>query len=529
MSNCNKYKNKLMLYSGNLLNDKDKLEIEKHLSDCPVCNERLSKLENSFEWPDLGKPSDIIKSVLEKGKEIKKKRIKINTLYNLLVFKNIILNLRKKAVVIPFFIILIFLGFIYYYFNFSIKNNLYVINAFGQVRINDEILDYKSPFSYSLKEDIKIDVTEGELLFQINNDMNLLIMENSNVIINNVSGIHIDFIKGTLYGNIKEIGEKEFLITSKDKTFQIVGTIFSINRNSDIIEFSVYDGIVKLISNKDEILIKENKKVVIYDNKIKSVDMSKEEKQKFDKIKNTVVFNNISDLKKIYIDIIPRQSDIYFNNDFVGKTPAYLLVNKLEINKLSVKKEGYKDLIFNNDNEYNGEIICLSKHEEKEEKIKDDINNKNILDLSNIKWIGLADEAGSTIQVKNKSKINNESYIFIDYDFGTGAWVQLKKSLNIDISNYDYISFDMININELQNKFVIGFIDDNGSFFINSIDIDRLSENWQRVVIPTNEFYYMGGGDTQLNQKSIKKIILSLEKIEGGKGRLGIKNINFTK
>lgn len=550
---CKKKEDKLLLYFHEVLEPKEAQEIENHLKECASCKEKYNKIRSMFQDPLEVKPPNNLSFVLNKAKEIEKnQQVQRENIAKVFILARIVQNLRKNVkVLVPVVLLVfaVFAGLFYFRYNFiqmQSPDKLYIVSAFGEVKINGKNFNSRNDFQYSLGKPLNIDIIDGECVLQINTDKQIMLKENTNILISADEKINIDFIDGLLVGKvIKSVESKKLVISSDDKLFKIIGTVFSISKEEEVINFKVKEGVVECEINEQTIFLKDNEKLKIKDKKIIKDKISKIDIKKFEEIESVAIVENIEAVESVIIDVYPLESEIYLEDKFIGKSPALVLLTKDTKKEFLIKKEGYKPVKYIP--EKKKASVKLEKIEpkvvkpesvEKETPIvvykAPEINERGEIDLSDIPWMGESDRKGGWVRVEADSILRDRECNRAEYDFEkSGRWIQLVMNLDVNVEGLKAITFDYLDTNKRANKFEIRISDYNGSLYgtevsslTNYYDITDESgdipKEWQKVVVDLNDLAYLGGGDTILDQKKIKRIVVVLEKIEGGFGEIGI-------
>lgn len=151
-------------------------------------------------------------------------------------------------------------------------------------------------------------------------------------------------------------------------------------------------------------------------------------------------------------------------------------------------------------------------------------------DLNKLPWYIEAHTDGKTkAKIKLNTMLAGQKCDAVIYNFAKGEWFQLIKNVELNINNLNTFSFDYINTNPSENRLAIRITDTDGSFFGVRANIKYKPNKWQSVKINLNNLSYNWGGDTILDKENINRIYIIIEKINGGKGKIGIKNLSFQK
>ena len=116
--------------------------------------------------------------------------------------------------------------------------------------------------------------------------------------------------------------------------------------------------------------------------------------------------------------------------------------------------------------------------------------------------------------------------VVMDWDLGAGMWAQAVDRLEADISGYDTLVFSIRGEGD-RNRLTLKISDKDGSFFGADILATSGDTEWKEIRIPLNSLKYLWGSDSILDQKSISRIFIAVERSKGGKGTLYIKGLKF--
>jgi hypothetical protein len=101
----------------------------------------------------------------------------------------------------------------------------------------------------------------------------------------------------------------------------------------------------------------------------------------------------------------------------------------------------------------------------------------------------------------------------IDYDFGSGGWIQIKRDLSFgpEISSFK----GAWQAEGARNRLQIELVDEDGSTFVYGWTLEA-KEGWTPVEIPLRDFAYSTGGDMTLGR--VTQVYFTLSKKDGGSG-----------
>ncbi len=348
MKSCENVKDNLLSYLYDLLEPEETKEIKKHLKKCKNCREELKKLLKIriiLENTPYDEPKNQLEYILNKAKQIEQKRFFTN-FYKLIFFSNLIKILKKNLklkVLIVLLICIIFSIVGTLYFSFIKNSYLYVLKSYGNVKVNNKIIDFKSNVKYNLKDKINISILNGECILQIDNDKLILLKDNTHIILYSKKDININLTKGFLIGKvIKAKNKKSLIISSGNAVFKVIGTIFFVKKVENLTELGVKEGTVKSIFNNEEFFVTKNEKIKIRGNNIFLTKvLSKKEKGVLNIIKEYNLINRFDKTKKVYIKTSPKQCEVYFRNIYLGKSPLFFLTDERMNNYFLIKKEGF--------------------------------------------------------------------------------------------------------------------------------------------------------------------------------------------
>lgn len=508
MKDCVKIEMQLAQYLDGLLNVKARESIDQHIQTCSNCKRKLHKMSKIFNTVPEDTPSDNFNTIYRefKKREKNKQNISIENSIQLLrvVFKN------KISWVLTGLILII--GILTYYYNSVPKDYLYITNASGQVKINHKTLINSQKYKYDLKKKISIQVFDGKCVFQINNKQ-IILKKKTYIEVNSSSSINIQLNKGLLIGRIeKGKDQKQLLIKANNTLFHIIGTTFFIRNYDEKLEMGVKEGSVKCSIKEKDLYVQNDSKITIKKDQYTQSKITKGEKRLIKEIHNYDLISDFKNINRKFISVYPLQSDIYVKSEYFGKSPVFFLY-KTEKSDIIIRKKGYQSHKLKSIENINDEPIILSK---------------SFLYITNKVWYGEADSDGSFISVSNQSFLKGKKCTTAVYDFKYGIWIQINCYASINIEDWNYLVFDYINTNPYNNQLSVKLSDRDGSFFGYKVTEALYPNRWQKVSIPIDKLKYLFWGEDQiLDREKIKKIFISLEKKEGGKGKIGIRNVMF--
>jgi len=93
----------------------------------------------------------------------------------------------------------------------------------------------------------------------------------------------------------------------------------------------------------------------------------------------------------------------------------------------------------------------------------------------------------------------------MNFEFGgTGAWAQVFKPVNMDLSKLDTVSFEY-KYSGQQNNLEFKLTDDKNTNFGYKLDLEP-SSRWQTQEIGAKDLQYFWGNSTVLNFRNIKQV-----------------------
>lgn len=133
---------------------------------------------------------------------------------------------------------------------------------------------------------------------------------------------------------------------------------------------------------------------------------------------------------------------------------------------------------------------------------------------------------GTTRRLVGIPGVQNQG-IAIEYDFGTGNWVQIFKSFPIELTRRGAIRFYFKWTGE-RNNFEFKVTDKDGTTYGKVFDSLKEKDVWQEVVVPVSELsYWWGGKDQDLDLKNIHGLWLAVSKSNGGSGSHAIDQLEI--
>ncbi|MBN1385206.1 MAG: CIA30 family protein [Elusimicrobia bacterium] len=147
-------------------------------------------------------------------------------------------------------------------------------------------------------------------------------------------------------------------------------------------------------------------------------------------------------------------------------------------------------------------------------------------DMSETKgWI-TEGENGTSIKISSEKKAMN-----IDYDFGDGKWVQVKKNFKLGISNLNTLKFRLKGTGK-SNDFQIKIEDADGTNFGYTFSGITSNGSWKEYEVPLKSFKYFwsaDNGDSNMDWSNIKMLYFAISVNEGGKGTVLLDDVKIEK
>ncbi|MDP3980449.1 MAG: carbohydrate binding domain-containing protein, partial [Chlamydiota bacterium] len=114
----------------------------------------------------------------------------------------------------------------------------------------------------------------------------------------------------------------------------------------------------------------------------------------------------------------------------------------------------------------------------------------------------------------------------IDYDFGTGTWIQIQRKTGWDLTPFNHMSF-WVRAEGERNNVQIKMMDADKSTFGVILEGKNLTNEWQEIKIPFMEFNHFWGGDNILDWKEIQYAYFAITKDKGGSGVVFLDDCKF--
>ncbi|MDP8218855.1 MAG: carbohydrate binding domain-containing protein [Candidatus Theseobacter exili] len=117
--------------------------------------------------------------------------------------------------------------------------------------------------------------------------------------------------------------------------------------------------------------------------------------------------------------------------------------------------------------------------------------------------------------------------IVVDYDIGSGTWIQMQKRIKLNLEKRTYLEF-YFKGEGAPNNLQVKLEDADGSTFGVNLEGKTAENEWQLISLPIDEMYYFWGGDTDFNRSLVKKLYFAITKgEEGGAGKVWLDEIRF--
>jgi hypothetical protein len=114
----------------------------------------------------------------------------------------------------------------------------------------------------------------------------------------------------------------------------------------------------------------------------------------------------------------------------------------------------------------------------------------------------------------------------VQYDFGTGTWLQIQKNVQWNIKPYNHLVF-WYKASGAVNNLQVKIVDRDGSTFGATFEGVAPSEDWIEAKLPLNELNYFWGGDAALDATDVRKFFFAVTKNEGGAGTVEVDELKF--
>lgn len=126
--------------------------------------------------------------------------------------------------------------------------------------------------------------------------------------------------------------------------------------------------------------------------------------------------------------------------------------------------------------------------------------------------------------INEQGKLNKA--VGMKYNLENGNWIQIFKPFDRDLSNMEYIFFDIKTEGKL-NNLEFKLVDDDGSNFGTRFNNFNTFGQWKRIKIAVSDLEYFWGGNNKLNLKKVKTIWFAITKAQGGEGKILVDNLEY--
>lgn len=341
---CNKIEDLLLRFLYETLPNNLMKKVRQHLKICTECQMQFKKLKKDqdqfYNLPSSAKAPDRFDKIIKIGTQ--RKRVNENNkTFNLFQFLNYMRNLNiKMKMGIAAFILLfpLFLIFI----SPKKQYNMYILKASGDININRQAFFDDYHFRYNLNKSINIQLNTGKCLFQLNANKLISLSEHTAIRIDPQTNMYITLFHGKITGKmIKKDRKKKLVIVTKDGSFEIVGTIFSVTKSNAYTELQVAKGVVKSITTDGHHLIKKNERIRIKDNRVifkkKNITSSKS----FNEMKKENIVSNPEKSQKVIIMAHQKGSSVYSKKGLLGRTPFFILNSDNKLDKIFIASKNH--------------------------------------------------------------------------------------------------------------------------------------------------------------------------------------------
>jgi hypothetical protein len=352
----------LFHYKYGLLGSRSQKNAEKLLESSEALRTRLNRIDRIMEAPVEFEAPNNLNLILEKAGQIERNPPK-KSLFDLIPLywnSRILVPVTAACSLILGAAVIIILN------NPFAKDTLFITRTFGNVSVNNHLFTGKN-FQFDLSRKWDLSTSEGGCLVQLNREKLLYLGKNTRIQIKASSSLKVEFIKGTMIGRvIKGAKNKRLVIQASGGSFTIVGTIFSIRKESNLdgpgsLEFAVREGKVEYKSRDKTTPISKNEKITIENGISRKDRLSPAEGGELDTIKQSGIISNFNGMEKVSIRVLPDNSDIFLKNDYLGPSPAFMIIPKKSSRDLIIKKDGYMDQGIKQDGSGQNRTIVLEK------------------------------------------------------------------------------------------------------------------------------------------------------------------------
>lgn len=339
MNECKYVEEQMLNFLYDLLDDNERQKVKNHLKKCNKCREKIKKLLKIFiiiKTSPGYKPPYMFEHILNTSKKELKKRFLRNLLLLTFIRK---MSLKLRIAIISLFL---FIASVIIFFIVPKNDYLYIIRASGDVKINNKILSNEMEFKYPLKKTISINTRNGQIILQINKQKLVLLKNNTDIKIETSNNVNIKFLKGILIGKVyKNNNVKKLTLSSDNAKFKITGTLFFIKKIDNSVEFGVKEGNVESIIQDKQINITPDEKLKISNDKITITKINQNENNLFSELNDVNVIKDFNQVRKIYLNTIPTDCQVYFKDINIGNSPLFFLVEKNINESIYVTKSNF--------------------------------------------------------------------------------------------------------------------------------------------------------------------------------------------
>jgi outer membrane protein assembly factor BamB len=356
MIKCGLAQKLLLAYIYGLLDIKEKKEIEAHIDGCPDCAKKLGQLKKmqldlSNEpaiFAQREKAPNDLAAILAKAKRIENEKSRGTTWIGSMVRMFLDSNAVKMAVAGALAAAVIFV--VALWFAFGDSDYLYMTRAYGDVKVNDKPLFVAKNFIYRMEVNrpVKIGVGLGECQFQVNRNKYFELKPLTRVLVERSKDIIINFLEGMLIGKVikdDHARDLQILTPYQNAIFRIVGTLFYVRSTNQAIEFGVKEGEVRNVISNRSFTIRDSEIMRVGPDYVEHLTNTVEQKLRidsiFDKLGQYLIRKDFSDTREIVIRTEPSDSEIYWKDKPIGRSPLYILGNRDQFKELTIVKKGY--------------------------------------------------------------------------------------------------------------------------------------------------------------------------------------------
>lgn len=374
MNKCSLVRKLMMAYIYDLLSDKERREIEAHLKGCVGCSDALNSLRKAQTVMSRSnrseKAPDDLQTILIRAKKIESE-MNGRTIPFFSIFKKLIKSSAVKMAAAGVFAAAVILVSAVWLSSGNI-NYLYMTRAYGDVKVNDKKMFVAENYIYRLEIDkpVKIGVGQGQCEFQINKNKYFEMRPLTRILVEKGKDIIVNFLEGLLIGKViydqNAIG-LQIVAPNRNAVFSIIGTVFYVKSTNREIEFAVKEGTVRVEGNATNrpFTVHGSEIVRVGDDFVKFLTNTNSQNSNmesvFDRLDQYVIRKDFNNVRQIMIKTEPADSEIYWKEKQIGRSPLFLIGNRDQYKSLTVVKKGYvsQEIEIGNNNVYDVKI----KHE----------------------------------------------------------------------------------------------------------------------------------------------------------------------